>query len=159
MSSRDEGSSKREDVLRRLGDAGRAMSDAAVLFHTRAGARFGLGVTDWKALGIIELSQPMTHRDLVDRLGLKPASVTNILDRLEKQDWIQRTKSESDARRISISVNQEKLARYRWQIFGPMMEKLGEVYNTYSTEELLLIARALEEIARAQEEAAKELQE
>lgn len=156
MSSRGKRLLQREAALHRLGDAGRAMSDAVVLFHTRAAEHFGLGVTDWKALGIIERSEPMTHRDLVDQIGLKPASVTNILDRLEGKEWIFRTKAEDDARRISISVNREKLSIFHERIFGSLLKRLGAIYEEYSVEELALIAQALEKIARAQTSAAEE---
>lgn len=157
MSSRRKGASHRAAVLRRLGEAGRAMSDAVILFHTRAAERFGLGVTDWKALGIIERSGPMTHRELVDLIGLKPASVTNMLDRLEARGWIFRARADDDGRRITISVNAEQLAMYREQVFGSLLERLLAVYVPYSDEELSLVARALEEIALAQTVAAEEL--
>ena len=148
---------EREAALRRLSDAGRSVSDTAVMFHARAAECFGLGVTDWKALGIIERSGPMTHRDLVTMIGLKPASVTNVLDRLESQQWITRTKADGDARRISISVNKQKVSSYRKQIFGSLMDRLNGIYEQYSTEDLNLIAEALEKVAQAQAAATDEL--
>lgn len=157
MSTHDAGPLSRETLIHQLREAGRAMSDAAVLFHTRAAECFGLGVSDWKAIGLIEKWGPMTHRQLVDMIGLKPASVTNILDRLEKQEWILRTKAKDDARRISISANREKLSTFREQVFGSLSEKLGTIYAEFSDEELALIVKALENIARAQAVAAEEL--
>ncbi|MGV2068595.1 MarR family winged helix-turn-helix transcriptional regulator [Agrobacterium sp. 22-226-1] len=150
MSSREAQPLQRKDALRRLGNAGRAMSDTAVMFHERAAEYSGLGVSDWKALGIIERSGPMTHRDLVHLIGLKPASVTNILDRLESRQWISRVKAEDDARRIAISVNEQKISAYRQQIFGSLISRLNTIYEQYSTEDLTIIADALEKIAQAQ---------
>jgi len=67
MSTSKHRSTNRDEALERLGRAGRAMSDAIVLFHGRAAEVFGMGPTDWKALGMIAQHGPMSHRELADR--------------------------------------------------------------------------------------------
>lgn len=149
----------RDEALERLGRAGRAMSDAIVLFHGRAAEVFGMGPTDWKALGMIAQHGPMSHRELVSRLRLKPASVTNILDRLQNAGWIERKRSTEDGRSIEVVANEEKLGAFRHRVFGPLMGRLSEVYDSYDEDELTLIADAFERIAAAQTAAAADLQE
>lgn len=142
-----------EEVLR----SGRALSDAIVLFHAGAADAMGMGASEWKALGLIAQHGPLSHRDLVDRMGLKPASVTNILDRLQAGGWIARQRSSADARSIEITADEARLGELRGRIFGPLMRRLGEVYDRYTLDELRLIADALSRIADAQQAAAEEI--
>jgi DNA-binding MarR family transcriptional regulator len=94
----------------------------------------------------------------MSRLGLKPASVTNILDRLQAAGWVARTRSADDGRGIKVSVNDEKITAFRQRVFGPLLSRLNEVYDGYDAHELALIAGAFARIAKAQAAAAAELQ-
>lgn len=155
--STDEERRTRDEALQRLHTAGRRLSDATVLFHARAAEAFGLGASETKALGILQRYGPMTHRDLTERVGLKPASVTNMLDRLEAKGWVTRQKSSEDARRVLLSIVAEKAEAYGRNAFGPLMARLEAVYEGYATPELRLIAEAFDAIATAQEAAAREI--
>jgi hypothetical protein len=118
-----------------------AKTSAAI--HARAAEVFSMGPTDWKTLGLIAQHGPLSHRDLVRRLGLKPASVTSV----------------EDGRSIEIVANEEKLGAFRDRVFGPLMNRLSEVYGRYDESELTLIAEAFERVAAAQTAAAAELQD
>jgi DNA-binding MarR family transcriptional regulator len=158
VSSHDEDQAgPRAEAIRKLTVAGRRLSDATVLFHTKAAEAFGLGASETKALGFIQRFGPMTHRDLTERIGLKPASVTNILDRLEAKGWVRRQRSDEDGRRVLLTVVPEKVDAFRQKVFGPFMMRLEGVYAAFGTEELTLIARAFDSIAAAQEAAARDL--
>jgi len=141
-----------------LAEAGRALSDAIVLFHSRASDSVGLGATDWKALGLIAQGGPMTHGELREKLKLKPASVTNILDRLEAGGWIERRRSPHDGRSVVVTVNEARVGEMRERVFGPLMERMAEVYARYDSGELRLLADAFARIAHAQTAATAELE-
>jgi len=49
----------------------------------------------------------VTPSAIADRLGIRRASVTALLDWLEKRAWIVREKSEHDRRMIHVSITQE----------------------------------------------------
>lgn len=147
----------RSDALAQLAVSGRRLSDAIVLFHTRAAEAFGLGTSETKALGFIQQSGPITHRELTERIGLKPASVTNILDRLEAKGWVRREKSPTDARSILLTIVPEKAEEFRAAVFGPLMDRVHGAYAGFDAEELMLISRAFNAIAAAQEAAARDL--
>lgn len=140
-----------------LAEAGRAMSDAVVLFHSRASESVGLGTTDWKALGIVAQAGPMTHGELREQLRLKPASVTNILDRLESGGWIERRRSPHDGRSVMVTVNEARIGDMRERVFGPLMQRMAAVYAQYDTAELRLLADAFSRIAKAQQAALEDL--
>lgn len=134
------------------------MSDATVLFHARASEAFGLGASETKALGFIQRFGPMTHRDLTERIGLKPASVSNIIDRLEEKGWVHRQRSEEDGRRVLLTAVPAKVDAFRRQVFGPLMQRLDRVYEELDTQDLVLVAKAFELIAAAQKEATSDLE-
>lgn len=157
MSTSKQNSPERDRALERLAQAGRAMSDAIVLFHARAAEAFGMGSSDWKALGLIAQHGPISHRVLVRHLGLKPASVTNILDRLQSAGWVERKRSSEDGRSIEITANEARLGTFRRQVFGPLMARLNDVYGSYSDAELMLLADAFAKIAEAQNKAVEEI--
>jgi DNA-binding MarR family transcriptional regulator len=140
-----------------LAEAGRALSDAMVLFHSRASESVGLGATDWKALGLIAQGGPMTHGELREKLKLKPASVTNILDRLEAGGWIERRRSPHDGRSVVVTVNEARVGEMRKRVFGPLMQRMNHVYAQYDTAELNLLADAFSRIAKAQQAALEDL--
>ncbi|MFN3685795.1 MarR family winged helix-turn-helix transcriptional regulator [Salinarimonas sp.] len=150
---------ERAEAIRRLTLAGRRLSDATVLFHTKMADGFGLGASETKALGFVQRFGPMTHGELTERVGLKPASVTNIIDRLEEKGWLVRRRSQQDARRVLLSVVPEKVETLHREIFAPFMERLDGVYAEFGTDELRTIARAFDAIAAAQEDAARDLPE
>lgn len=155
--STDANRETRTEALERLHAAGRRLSDATVLFHARAAEAFGLGASETKALGILQRFGPMTHRDLTERVGLKPASVTNMLDRLESKGWVRRQKSNEDARRVLLTIVPEKAEAFGRTVFAPLMARLEAVYDGYATAELHRIAEAFDAIAAAQEVAAREI--
>lgn len=157
--STDDDIPSRAEALERLGIAGRRLSDAVVLFHSRAAEAFGRGAseTKTKTLGVIQRFGPMTHRDLTEHVGLKPASVSNILDRLEAKGWIRRQRSSEDARSVLVTTLPEKTGHFRKTVFGALMARLQGVHDGYDAAELLLIADAFGAIAAAQEAAADDL--
>jgi DNA-binding MarR family transcriptional regulator len=99
----------------------------------------------------------MTHGELREKLKLKPASVTNILDRLEAGGWIERRRSPHDGRSVVVTVNEARVGEMRERVFGPLMERMAEVYARYDPDELRLLADAFARIAHAQTAATADL--
>ncbi|MGL5012102.1 MAG: MarR family winged helix-turn-helix transcriptional regulator [Paracoccaceae bacterium] len=148
---------RRADAMRQMNDAGRRLSDAIVLFHTKAAESVGLSASETKVLGYVQRFGPMTHRQLTERIGLKPASVTNILDRLEDKGWVLRKRSSVDGRNVLLTVDPVEIAAFREKVFAPLTRRLRVVYDEFGTEDLMQIARAFDMIAASQEDAAREI--
>jgi DNA-binding MarR family transcriptional regulator len=146
-------------LLNDLAQAGRALSDAAVLFHTVIAAQLGLGPSDWKLMGLLEQDGPLTAGDLAARSGLAPATVTGIVDRLARAGWVQRVRDPRDGRRVVVTLEQEAAARLAGALFQGLERRLADLYARYSDEQLALILECLREIAARQHEATTELTE
>jgi DNA-binding MarR family transcriptional regulator len=143
-------------LLRDLALAGRMHSDAAVMYHTALAERVGMGPSDWKTLSILEREGPLTAGGLSDRSGLAPASITGILDRLERAGWVHRTRDPTDRRRVIVSLDPEATAEKYGFLFTGLRRRLDEIYEGYTDQELELLREALEQLAGALREAARE---
>ncbi|MFD3684019.1 MarR family winged helix-turn-helix transcriptional regulator [Nocardiopsis sp. NPDC058631] len=146
----------REQALREVSDAGRRLSAAAVMFHTAVGERLGIGPSDWKTLDLLDRHGPCTAGELVRHSGLAPASVTGVVDRLERHGFVRRTRDEQDRRRVVVTVAPDLPARMA-EAFAGLLRGLGEVNARYDTEQLALIAGYLSAAAEAQTAATAEL--
>ena len=148
----------RSEWLSRLHQAGRSLSDAMVMFHYAAAERLGLGPTDWKTLGLLEQHGPMTAGDLAKWTKLAPASVTGIIDRLERAGWLERRPHDEDRRRVVVELAAREDDAARNVLFGPMLARLEELYSGYTVEQLAFLTEALEAMAKIQSEAVGEIQ-
>jgi DNA-binding MarR family transcriptional regulator len=150
---------RREAILERLGAAGRELSDAIVLYHSILAEKLGLGASDWKALGLLERHGPMTAGELSARSGLAPASVTGILDRLERAGWVHRGRDPEDGRRVVVTLDEAAVGERVGACFAGLQRRLAELYAGYRDDELEMLAGFVEELARRQQEAALELRD
>jgi DNA-binding MarR family transcriptional regulator len=118
-----------------------------VLFHSTVAGLLGLHPTDYKVLGILERSGPLTAGDIARASGLAMASVTNLIDRLEAKGFVRRTRSSPDRRRVVVepAVDREAAAR---QLFASTRRSLTRLYAKYSDDELRVIADFLNQNAK-----------
>ena len=133
----------RAAILEVLARVGREHSDATVLFHSTIASLLGLHPTDYKVLGILERSGPMSAGDIARSSGLAMASVTNLVDRLEQKGFVRRMRSSRDRRQVLIepAVGREAAAR---QLFASTRRSLARLYAKYSDRELSVIADFLD---------------
>src|SRR4029453_13808156 len=147
----------REQLLQELEMAGRAMSAATVMFHSTVAARHGLSATEEKALDLLERFGPLTAGELAKRSGLAPASVTGLVNRLERKGFARRIAHPSDRRSILIEVDPERLSAAMAPLFADWVRSLEELYESYTDEQLELILQFLTEVARRQQAATARL--
>jgi DNA-binding MarR family transcriptional regulator len=147
---------RRKALLAELQIAGREMSAVTIMFHTAVSAKVGLSVTEEKTLDILARSGALTARDLSQRTGLTPASVTALLNRLEKKRFVRRVGNPSDGRSILIELQPDSLRRLG-SLFEDFSRSLDELYASYSDDDLELILEFMTKIARRQRESATKL--
>jgi DNA-binding MarR family transcriptional regulator len=148
---------RRAELLEELGLAGRAMSAATVMFHSAVAAAHGLSATEEKALDLLERFGPLTAGELAKRSGLAPASVTGLINRLERKGFARRIAHPSDRRSILVEVDAERVYAAMAPLFADWVGSLHELYAGYTDEQLELILHFLTEVARRQREATARL--
>ena len=137
-------------------DAGRRVSQASVIYHTKVAERFGLGATDMKALDLIQSEGPTTPSELADRMGFARASITAMIDRLEAKRLLRRVAHPNDGRRLVVEFDPAAIQALA-PIYGPFFESLAEMVEDYTVAELRVVERAFNDVASRQWAAADQL--
>ena len=111
------------------------------------------GMVDLKG-GDIELLDhlgrigPVSPGELADQLHVHPATMTGILDRLEKGGWITRERDSPDRRRVhlrAIRTRGPELVR----LYAPMNTAIMKICASFTTEQLTAIRDFLVSIGDA----------
>lgn len=131
--------SSRRQILNVLARVGRENSDATVLFHSTIAGLMELHPTDYKTLGILERLGPMSAGAIARHSGLATASVTNLIDRLERKGFVRRTRDPSDRRRVLVEPALDRVAASRG-LFASTRKSLARLFERYSSRELAVIA-------------------
>ncbi|MFE3451808.1 MarR family winged helix-turn-helix transcriptional regulator [Nonomuraea sp. NPDC059194] len=131
-------SEHRKKLLESLFVAGRENSNAVVMFHTAVAAHIGLGMTEEKALDLLQRRGPMTAGEISQHTGLAPASVSGLIDRLEAKGLVHRTRDTRDKRRVIVEVDYGKLGGFA-NLFDELVAGLTELYMGYTDEQLEVI--------------------
>jgi DNA-binding MarR family transcriptional regulator len=150
-------SARRAELLQALEHAGRASSVATVMFHATVAERLGLSATEEKAIDLLVRFGPLTAGELARRSGLAPASVTGLVNRLERKGFARRIANPSDRRSILVDVDAERVEAGMVPLFVDWVRSLQELYAGYSDEQLEVILHFLSEAARRQQEATARL--
>jgi len=149
--------SKRSELIEQMNLAGREVSAAAVMFHSAVASRRGLSATEEKALDVLMREGPLTHADLTRHTGLAPASVTNLLDRLERKGYAERTPHPQDGRRILVAAKTDQVFAAMAPLFEDWVRSLDELYSEYTNNQLATIADFMHKAAERQRAATERL--
>lgn len=128
-------STDREELVGRLLMSGRELSTATVMMHTAMSDVRGLSLTESKALDLLERFGPLSAGELAERSGLAPASVTGLIDRLERKGVAHRRPHPSDGRRVLIAADTDRLRAYD-SLFDDFLADAIALCDRYSDEQL-----------------------
>jgi DNA-binding MarR family transcriptional regulator len=102
-------SSDGPDTARQQGQLNQAVRESLrdlsihlLLLSHRVGGRHDLKGTDLDCLDLIDGYGPLSPGTLAPRAGLHPATMTGIIDRLERGGWITRERGPSDRRDVVV---------------------------------------------------------
>ena len=112
--------------------------------------RLGLGVTDVAALDHLLERGPLGPAELGERLGLRSASATALVDRLEAAGHVERHPHPSDRRRLAI-VPTDHARSETLTALGPLLEAIGEAGADLAPAEREAIVGYLDRVAAALE--------
>jgi DNA-binding MarR family transcriptional regulator len=125
-------------LLEALRRAGREHSDATVLFHATVADRLGLNPTDHKAMSLLERVGPLSAGEIAERTGLATASVTALVDRLERRGFVRRVRDPADRRRVIVEPSAEAVDRIA-PLFESSRRTLARLLSSYTPEQLEVI--------------------
>nr|WP_142099438.1 MarR family transcriptional regulator [Pseudonocardia cypriaca] len=126
------------------------------LLNRRVGGRLELKDADLECLNLVHNEGPLTPSVLARRAALHPATVTGVLDRLERGGWVVRERDPANRRAVLVRALRDRNAELFGLLSG-MTTAMGEILEEYSTDELRVIADFLERTAAAGRRATDEL--
>jgi DNA-binding MarR family transcriptional regulator len=147
---------QRDELIQRLDMAGRVLSTAAVMYHGTLAALGDLSPVELKAMDFLDRFGSMTASALATHTGLAPASVTALVDRLERKGFARRVDNPADGRSVLIELDASRLAQDA-HLYDDFVARLHALYARYSDDELRVITDFLTDAAAAQSEAAAAL--
>jgi DNA-binding MarR family transcriptional regulator len=159
-SSSDAGSARSRGQLNRavresLRDLGAELSR---LNHS-VGGRLELKVADLECLDFIDRHGPISPSALARLAGLHPATLTGMLDRLERGGWIARDRDPADRRGALVRIQRGRGAEILrlYLVDSGMISALDDICADYADAELELLAGFLRRAAEAGRAAATRL--
>ncbi len=128
---------------RRLGTqikaALRELSNQVSLLNHQVGARVEMKDIDLDCLDLLSQSGPMSPGALARRAGLHPATMTGILDRLERGGWVQRGRDPADRRAVVVTPLRERNGEL-FGLYSGMNGSMDEIMAGYDEAQLALVA-------------------
>lgn len=120
------------------------------LLNRQVGSHLELREIDLDCLDVIARHGPITPSALATRTRLHPATVTGILDRLQRADWVLRERDPDGVDRRAVSVRAlPDRSRDLFELYAGMSSAMDRVCADFSQDELEAIARFLQRTADA----------
>jgi DNA-binding MarR family transcriptional regulator len=119
----------------------RELSRQLSLLNHRVGVRLDLRDTDLECLDLISRYGPLSPSALARRAGLHPATMTGILDRLERGGWVIRDRDPgaTDRRAVTVRGRRERGAEVLG-LYSGMNASLEQICAGYTDAELGVLA-------------------
>jgi DNA-binding MarR family transcriptional regulator len=134
----------------------RELSVQLSLLNHHVSARVELKDVDFDCLEILNRQGPLSPTALARRAGLHPATMTGILDRLERGRWIERRRDPADRRAVAVQALRQRNAEV-FRLYEGMNASMDELCAGYTNAELELLADFLHRTTTVGRDAADDL--
>jgi DNA-binding MarR family transcriptional regulator len=158
MSSAQEGPAARRRLVREVKDSLRDLNIQLSLLNRQFGTRAELKDVDWTCLDLLNRHGPQSPTALARKAGLHPATMTGILDRLQRGGWITRERDPEgpDRRAVTVHARRER-NRELYLLFAGMNAEMDRLCDDYDDDQLALIAGFLRRTTGAGHTATEQL--
>jgi DNA-binding MarR family transcriptional regulator len=139
---------RRHRLNQAIRDALRDLSVELSLLNQRMSGHLDLKGTDLRCLDLIDSRGPLGPSSLARLADLHPATVTSVVDRLERGGWITRERDPSDRRSVLLQPVPGRRADVL-RLASGMNAEVAKICADYSSDDLDLIATFLRRTADA----------
>ena len=144
----DSGSLPRSQLNQEIRTALRDVSAQLSLLTRRISGHLDLKDTDLQCLDLLDLQGPLSPSMLAKRAGLHPATMTGVIDRLERDGWITRERDPADRRGVLLRALSSRRADVL-RLASGMNAEMAKICAGYHDRDLQTIARFLRQTAVA----------
>ncbi|MGZ4305698.1 MAG: MarR family transcriptional regulator [Solirubrobacteraceae bacterium] len=147
---------RRQRAATEIRDSVRQLRIQLALLNYRVGSRVELKDVDLDCLDILDAHGPLSPSALAKRAGVHPATMTGILDRLEKGGWVLRERDPADRRAVLVRAVRDRYAELL-RLYSGLSRSMNKLLADYSDTELELIADFMRRTVDAGRKATEEL--
>ena len=155
-SSREPNVSGRGDARQRrrlttaIKESMRDLGNQLTLLNHHVGSRLEIKDVDFDCLEVINRHGPLSPSALARLAGLHPATMTGVLDRLERGGWIIRDRDPqaADRRAVTVRATRDRVGEV-FHLYAGMNASMDQICDRYDDAELRVLADFLERTTRA----------
>lgn len=149
---------RRRRIANELLETLREMNGHLTVLNHHVGSRVAIRDGDLACLDIVARFGPLSPSTLARRAGMHPATLTGVLDRLQRAGWVVRDRDDADRRAVVVRVLPDRGSEI-FRLYGGMRAQLNEICAGYDADQLELITGFLRRVAEAGEREAAALGE
>jgi DNA-binding MarR family transcriptional regulator len=138
----------RRQLTTQIKDSLRDLRNQLSMLNRQVGIHLELKDVDLDCLDLVSRHGPLSPTALARRAGLHPATMTGILDRLERAGWVARERDPSDRRGITVRALPDR-GREMYRLFAGMNSAMDDICAEYDEEQLKLLADFLRRATEA----------
>ena len=147
---------RRQQSTTEIRDSLRELRIQLALLNYRVGSQLGLKDVDLDCLDILDSHGPLSPTALARRAGVHPATMTGILDRLEKGGWVVRERDPADRRAVLVRAVRDRYAELL-SLYSGLSRSMNKLLAGYTDTELELIADFMHRAADAGRKATEDV--
>jgi DNA-binding MarR family transcriptional regulator len=149
---------RRRRLANEIKDSLRVLNNQLALLNHQVSANLDLKDVDLDCLELITRDGPMTPSTLARQAGLHPATMTGILDRLQRGGWITRERDPdaTDRRAVTIRAVRGRQADV-FKLYSGMNSSMDDLLAEYSPAQLELLIDFLQRTTTAGQTATSKL--
>jgi DNA-binding MarR family transcriptional regulator len=130
---------RRVQLLAELDEALRDNGSQSVHLSEAVAGRVGIHPTDLETLDLLYRRGPLTAGQIANSTGLRTASVTALIDRLEARGLARRVRDPADRRKVRVEIDRDRADREVAPLYVHLAGRMADLLSKYDDDQLALI--------------------